>query len=138
MTTAGNGHHKVYDLPKPHPDLEPDEVIRIILNALQHNDTPCADCGIETTFNFASPGNRAVTGPLPRFIEMVRNPMYAVLLNFASYTTDPISIEGDHAEQQIRIIDAAGNSAVFVWALSRQEGPAWKDCWMTDSVIRVE
>src|SRR5437868_5608431 len=114
-TTSGNGHHKTYDLPKPHPDLSPDEVMRIILDALQHNDTPGADCGIETAFNFASPANRAVTGPLPRFVEMVRNPMYQSLMNFVRVEADPISVEGDHAEQRIRIFDTEGESAVYIW-----------------------
>src|SRR5438552_1322352 len=95
---SGNGHQKVYDLPKPHPDLTPQEVIEIMLEALQHNDDPCADCGIETAFNFASPANRAITGLLPRFVEMVRNPVYDPLLHFARYELDPINIEHDHAE----------------------------------------
>jgi hypothetical protein len=137
-STTGNGHHKTYDLPKPHPDLSAEEVVKIVLEALQHNDAPCADCGIETTFNFASPANRAVTGPLPRFVEMVRNPMYQPLLHFDRVEFEPINLEGDHAEQRVKVFDANGDSAVFVWMLTRQPGPAWKDCWMTDSVIRVE
>jgi hypothetical protein len=137
-STSGNGHHKEYDLPKPHPDLAPDEVIRIVVEALQNNDEPCMDCGLQVAFNFASPANRAVTGPLPRFVEMVKNPMYLPLLHPGRVEIEPIEIQGEHAEQRMRITSQDGTTAAYVWVLSRQAGPAWKDCWMTDSVIRVE
>ena len=135
---SGNGHHKHHDLPEPEPGLAPDEVVRIIMTALQHNNDPCMDCGIETAFNFASPSNRAVTGPLPRFVEMVRNPIYDPLIHAVRFEQDTIQIDGDEARQDVRVYDADGNRAVYVFILSKQPGPAWEGCWMTDSVIRTE
>lgn len=137
-TTSGNGHSRHYDLPEPNPDLTAEQVVQIVLEALQHNDDPCVDCGIRTTFNFASPANRAETGPLPRFIEMVRNPLYIPLLNFDRVELDAATVEEGHAEQRIRVFDQVGNSASYVFMLSKQPGPAWKDCWMTDGVVRIE
>ena len=45
--------------PKPSPALAPERVVAIQLDALQHNDTPSPDFGIETTFAFASPAAAA-------------------------------------------------------------------------------
>ena len=58
---------------EPDPSLSPQDVVSIQIEALQHNDTPYVDRGIEVTFNFASPTNKRVTGPLERFKAMVRN-----------------------------------------------------------------
>ncbi|HSY80300.1 MAG TPA: hypothetical protein VK807_00975, partial [Gemmatimonadaceae bacterium] len=53
--------------PHPTPSLSPNQVVEIVLTALQHNDNPQPDAGIATTFEFASPANRLETGPLQRF-----------------------------------------------------------------------
>ena len=58
--------------PDPSPDLSPEDVVRIQVEALQRNDEPSPDAGIEAAFRFASPSNRRATGPLGRFSEMVR------------------------------------------------------------------
>ena len=55
---------------QPNPNLTPEDVIRIQVEALQNNDSQ--DTGIEITFRFASPANRQLTGPLNRFKRMVR------------------------------------------------------------------
>ena len=57
----------VTDATEPGPDLTPEQVIAIQLNALKNNDRPATDHGIRITFNFASPGNKASTGPLATF-----------------------------------------------------------------------
>ena len=57
---------------EPDPSLSPQDVVSIQIEALQNNDTPYEDRGIEITFNFASPTNKRVTGPLERFKVMVR------------------------------------------------------------------
>src|SRR5688572_32520089 len=119
VSSSGNGHHREVDLPKPHPDLGPQEVIQIVLDALQHNDEPCADCGLQVAFNFASPANRAVTGPLPRFIEMVRSPMYLPLLQYTRAEFDPMMVQGDHAEQRVRVYAPDDSSAAYMWMLTR-------------------
>ncbi|MSV29914.1 MAG: hypothetical protein EXQ52_14390 [Bryobacterales bacterium] len=59
----------------PGPALTPAEVVRTQITALRNNDKPRKDAGIATAFRFASPGNRAATGPLDRFILMVKGPL---------------------------------------------------------------
>ena len=63
---------------RPSPELSPDAVLDIQLKALQRADLD--DGAMQVVFNFASPGNRAVTGPLERFDAMVRGFPYDVLV----------------------------------------------------------
>ena len=57
---------------QPDPSLSPQDVVSIQLEALRNNDTPYDNRGIEVTFNFASPANKRITGPIERFAAMVR------------------------------------------------------------------
>ena len=63
----------------PAPSFGPAEVTQIQLDALRTNTL--INEGIALTFRFASPANRQVTGPLPRFVKMLRSPPYDRLLN---------------------------------------------------------
>ncbi|MDQ6663718.1 MAG: DUF4864 domain-containing protein [Acidobacteriota bacterium] len=122
---------------EPSPKLTPAQVIKIQLSAFQRNDTPTLDSGIRKAFAFASPGNRAVTGPIDKFVLLVKNPLYRPLLNHRSAEFSPIQITGDHAEQRVRLIDAHGVPAVFVFALGKQKEDPYKDCWMIEGVARI-
>lgn len=122
----------------PHASLEPDDVVRIVMEALQNNDDPGPDCGIRTAFNFASPNNRVVTGPLPDFIEMVKNSTYAPMINSREVRYEPVVMIEDRAQQTVWIVDADGSPAAYLFELSRQEGPLWRGCWLVDSAVRLE
>jgi hypothetical protein len=108
----------------PSPTLKPDEVVRLVTEAMGRNDAPAADTGIATAFAFASPGNRQVTGPLARFVPMVKSPTYEPLLTYTTIEYAPIRVD-------------EGMPAAFLWSLSRQTAGEFKDCWMTDGVIRI-
>ena len=60
----------------PGPGLSPVEVVAIQLTALQANDAPETDAGIAQTWAFAHPDNQRMTGPLPRFAQMIKGPQY--------------------------------------------------------------
>lgn len=119
--------------PEPSPDLTPEEVIRIQVEALQANDSPTPDAGIAAAFRFASPGNRAATGPLPRFTQMVKGG-YADMLGFASAEYGPIQVAGDQAQQAVTLVQRDGRRTVYMFALGRQRGGRYDGCWMTDGV----
>lgn len=117
----------------PSPDLSPDQVVKIQLEALKNNNR--TDDGIEIVFRFASPANKRNTGPLTRFTQMIKTPTYRPMLNHLRAELDPIEITGDVARQRVTLIDATGNEIVYVFFLSKQtEGPC-VGCWMTDAVI---
>jgi len=116
----------------PDPDLSPGEVIRIQLEALRHNDEQ--DRGIEVAFRFASPANRANTGPLARFIPMIKQGPYALMLDFRDATYGPVETVADRARQRVTLTGAR-ETMTYWFYLSRQSEPPYVGCWMTDSVF---
>ncbi len=100
------------------------------MEALKNNDAPATDSGIATAFAFASPMNKSQTGPLGRFVQMVHNPMYAVMLNCRSIEYSELRVRDDQAEQVVKLIDADGDPAIFIFHLSRQTGGSLR--WMLD------
>lgn len=133
--TVNIPYHPV-DQPVPSPDLSPSEVIDIQLKALQQNDD--RNNGIEVAFNFASPTNKAATGPLNRFTLLVRNPLYEPMLNFRSSRAGKVVMKKGQAHQVIIVTDQQGNQAAFLFSLSKQSQTPHQNCWMTDSVVRLE
>ena len=124
-----------YDFKNAYPDpkLKPNDVVRLQLIAMQQNDE--SDIGIEVTFRFASPSNKKLTGPLNRFIRLVRNPSYRPLLNHINATFLELNLEGDFATQDVIIKTSKGERIGYRFRLSIQNGPLYPGCWMTDSVI---
>ena len=117
----------------PEPELKPNDVVRLQLLAMQQNDD--SDFGIEVTFRFASPSNKIQTGPLKRFIRLVRNPSYRPLLNHINATFLELNIEEDFAVQDVIITTSNRERIGYRFRLSIQKGPLIPGCWMTDSVI---
>lgn len=123
--------------PVPRPGLSPGEVIRIQLEALRRNDEH--DRGIEVAFRFASPANRANTGPLDRFIRMIRQGPYALMLEYRKVSYGTVEVRGERARQRITL--TGPRARVSYWfVLSRQSEAPCAGCWMTDAVFveRVE
>ncbi len=116
----------------PEPELKPNDVVRLQLLAMQQNDD--SDFGIEVTFRFASPANKKQTGPLKRFISLVRNPSYRPLLNHINATFIELTVEDVFAVQDVIITTSNGERIGYRFRLSIQKGPLYPGCWMTDSV----
>lgn len=117
---------------RPDPELSPEEVVKIQVEALQNNDRQ--DRGIEVAFRFASPDNKTVTGPLYRFIRLVKNPAYRPILNHKRAEFAPIQLRGNEAQQMVTVITQKGQAVVYLWALTKQETAGCSGCWLTDSV----
>ena len=117
----------------PAPELKPNDVVRLQLLAMQQNDD--SDFGIEVTFRFASPSNKIQTGPLKRFIRLVRNPSYLPLLNHTNATFLELTVEEDFAVQDVIITTSKGERIGYRFQLSIQKGTLYPGCWMTDSVV---
>ena len=116
----------------PEPELKPNDVVRLQLLAMQQNDE--SNFGIEVTFRFASPANKKQTGPLKRFIGLVRNPSYRPLLNHINATFLELTVEEVFAVQDVIITPYNGERIGYRFRLSIQKGPLYPGCWMTDSV----
>jgi hypothetical protein len=122
--------------PVPDPKYSAADVVGIVLHALQHNDEPAPDHGIAVTFAFASPANREATGPLDRFTLLVKNPEYRTMLQARSMHRGPIDVMGVHARQRVTVVGVSGETRVFIFLLSKQQGGLYNGCWMTDGVMR--
>jgi hypothetical protein len=129
-------YQQTIDLPMPSPDLLPEEVICLLIEALQQNDPQ--DLGIEVIFNFASPENKLVTGRLNNFKQQVKTPLFQPMLNFVNGKTSELVTDGSQAQQILVITDEPGLDVGFLFTLSKQTEPPFQDCWMTDSIRRVK
>ena len=123
---------------EPSPNLTPQEVVEAQLAALRTNDEPSPDDGIRTAFRFASPENKRSTGPIERFIEMVKNPLYAPLLNHRTAHLSDTTQKDDLARIKVTLVGADGQESAFVWILARVSSEECAGCWMTATVMRVD
>jgi tetratricopeptide (TPR) repeat protein len=121
---------------RPDPSLSPKDVVRIQLEALRNNDD--TDNGIRIAFGFASPGNKAVMGPLDRFTTLLKGPLYNEMLNYSSQEFGPMIVHGDSAQQQVTLVVSKGVPVRFRFFLSRQRAGRLEGCWLTDGVLRED
>ena len=124
--------------PEPSPELTPREVVETQLAALKANDEPETDTGIRTAFRFASPENKRSTGPIERFVGMVKNPLYSPLLNHRAAHLSETTQKDDLARIKVTLIASDGEEAAFVWILARVRTEECGRCWLTSTVMRVE
>ena len=125
----------IADLLKPSPLLEPDQIIAIQLSALNNNDDPYKNFGIEQTWEFAHPENRKFTGPLENFIKMMYSSSYAKMINHKKHKINLIQTADQIAFFFIEIIDKDGTRLGFNWIVEKVlvKGEFY-NCWMTVSV----
>ena len=130
------------DLVRPDPSIAPAEVVAIQLMGLKNNDLIETDFGIRQTWSFAHPKNRNVTGPFPRFAQMLKGPGYSVLLNHKSHeirngpSTSKSKTNDDENRRQFDVFmeTAKGDILYFSWIVQKVATGQFKDCWMTVSV----
>ena len=103
----------------------PGEAIQTVTAALRHNNLPMPNAGIFTAFQFASPANLATTGPYGRFLQLVRHPDFAPMLGDRPHELGALVVQGDHAEQTLRVRSEDGHAAVYKFDVARQTGGGW-------------
>ena len=81
------------ELLKPTPEINPEEVVKIQLSSLMNNNEPYLNAGIEQTWEFAHPSNRAFTGPIQRFTQMMYAPSYAVMLDHKKHDIIEVNLD---------------------------------------------
>ena len=123
------------ELLKPTPEINPEEVVKIQLSSLMNNNEPYLNAGIEQTWEFAHPSNRAFTGPIQRFTQMMYAPSYAVMLDHKKHDIIEVKLDKNIAYFFIELTSIDGKMYGFRWTLEkvREEG-GFKDCWMTTAV----
>ena len=125
------------DMIKPDPSISAKDVISIQLKALQINNSPFEDAGIEQTWEFAHPNNRKYTGPLNNFIRMLKNPSYSMMLDHLEHNIIPVEEEETVSYYFVELTDINGKKYGFEWTVEKvSENGEFKDCWMTVGVSR--
>ena len=122
----------------PRPEITPEQVVQFQVTALQHNDDPQTDAGIERAFRFASPSNKTATGPLEKFTQIVKSPAYSPMLNNVSSSIVGSDVEGDKAKVAVKVFGATGRPVTYIFVLSKQSEGEFSNCWMTDAVMPLD
>ena len=134
----------------PHSSQTPIDVVSLQLQALAHDDLAY---GSMQCMLFASPKNRAATGPLLDFGEMIHSPPYDILREPDHLLIGEPEYRGKQARVLVTVLRNAEMRA-FWWELSRYaivshpgtdhldlEIPAAEKpelCWMTDAVYLTD
>lgn len=122
---------------EPSKALSPPEVVRAQLRALAHNARLGQDRGIAVTWRFASPANRAMTGPLPRFRSMI-HAGYGAMLDHRRASLGPLEITAVEAKQVVMLEAADGSPHAYLWVLGLQEEGPLRGCWLTEAVFELD
>ena len=122
------------ELPQPNVELQPGEIVEIVINALAKNDEPFPNAGIQTTFNFSSLANRGFTGPLDRFTTLVKGPVYGQMVNHLDSTLSQVLVEGDKAICLVQIVDMENETFYYAFRLGLQQEGDYAGMWLTEAV----
>jgi len=117
---------------RPNCERPPGLVIHIQVSALRNND-PATDEGINTTWQFASPSNRAVTGPYANFVRLIEE-NFQPLLNAETVRYGRLFRNNGTAFQNVVVTGPDGSIQSYRWSVQRQSGGQYDGCWMTASV----
>lgn len=126
--------NEVANLTKPSPDLAPEQVVRIQVDALANSDDPLS---VLQCMVFASPQNRIVTGPVARFGLMMRASPFNVFRDARSVLVGRAEFPEGRARVLVTVVDGKSRPHAFVWVLAPQTVPPFSDCWMTEGVMHV-
>ena len=120
------------ELIKPNKELDPYDVVKIQLNALQDNDDK--DNGIKQTWYFAHPDNKKYTGPYDRFKVMLYGEQYKYLINHYSHKIKLISNSPNTYIYRIEILSLEKKLFFYEWHVQKGSDDDCKNCWFTSAV----
>ncbi len=122
------------DMIMPDPAFSPRKVVETQLAALQANDSPEADAGIAQTWAFAHPDNKRVTGPLPRFAQMIKGPAYQMLLDHQAHEIEEVARTADEVVFAVTVTSQTGTVVVYEWRVRPAAVGDVAGAWMTTAV----
>jgi len=123
------------DLVKPNNGIKPYQVVKIQLTGLMNNDIPNKNSGIEQTWEFAHPSNKKYTGPLSKFVNLLKSESYNMLLNHLESEIIEVFKTNDKYGFEVIILANDKNYYKFQWIVEKYYNDgALKDCWLTTSV----
>ncbi|MHC3379027.1 DUF4864 domain-containing protein [Haloarcula sp. H-GB5] len=117
---------------RPNCERPPGLVVHIQVLALQNND-PKTNEGINTTWQFASPSNRDLTGPYSNFVRTIQCG-FEPLLNATGVRYGPLDRDGNTASQPVTVVNGNGTTTSYRWTVEKQTEAPYEGCWMTAGV----
>ena len=123
------------ELIKPSIEIEPAKVVNIQLSGLMKNDNPSKNHGIKQTWEFAHPENKKYTGPLTKFINLLKGEGYSMLINHLDSEIIEVFKSNNQYGFEVTILGNDKKYYKFQWVVEKyyKDGPL-KDCWLTTSV----
>jgi hypothetical protein len=119
---------------RPSKTLEPEDVVRVQLNALRLAEVEPES--FEDCYVFASPENKQAFPQLEQFRDMlVRS--YKGLIGHRQAVVGRAIIDGNFARVLVTGFDASQRVMCYEFFLAKQGYQPYLDCWMTDSVFQV-
>jgi len=126
-------------LTKPNASLEPFDVVAIQLNALQRNNIPFNDAGIEQVWEFAHPNNKKITGPLEKFKRMIYSKSYKMLIEHKNSEIIILNENLNKSVYKVIILSNDKKKYSYIWEVEKvQREGNLINCWMTTSVSNPE
>ena len=122
------------ELIKPNSNLKPFDVLMIQLNSLKNNDNPFKDAGIEQTWEFAHPNNKALTGPLERFKQMIYSDNYKILISHQNNKTIILKESVNKFVYKVYVLSKDKKKYYYIWQIEKVKEGKFKNCWMTTGV----
>jgi len=119
---------------KPSSNFEPSEVLTIQLNSLKNNNNPYKDAGIEQAWEFAHPFNKASTGPLERFKQMIYSDNYKILISHENSKTIILEKTPNKFVYKVYILSKDKKKYYYIWQIEKVKEGKFKNCWMTTGV----
>ena len=124
---------------KPNSDIKPFQVVKIQLTGLMKNDKSYKDAGIDQTWEFAHPNNKAFTGPLDNFREMIKGESYKMLIDHSEHDIKEIYSNEKLAIFEVTVLDINNKYFKFKWQVEKylKDGKL-KNCWLTTVVSQPQ
>jgi hypothetical protein len=119
----------------PNLQFSPGMVVVFQLDALQNNDLYPLNTGIRVVWNFASPANRALIGPIDQFVQVMKSSLYQGLIGFEAAELGGSSAHNERVQHGVRLYHHRRGSFAYVFMLSRQDRDPYLGCWMTDAIV---
>ena len=123
------------DLIKPNSNLKPFDVLMIQLNSLKNNNNPYKDAGIEQAWEFAHPINKASTGPLERFKQMIYSESYKILISHENNKITVLKEAPNKFVYKVYVLSKDKKKYYYIWQIEKVERKGkLNGCWMTTRV----
>ena len=118
----------------PNPQLNAYQVLTIQLQSLQHNKKLGNNFGIKQTYEFAHPNNKALTGLIHNFIEMLETEDYSIPLNHSQTSITTIHQDPIHEVFEV-MVTKDDKKATFIWTILALQNEQQDIYWYTASVM---